>query len=260
MFKSELSRSPFGVENDSHQGGELQATSRSETAETKKETSSVLGLALVMQAAVAKDSLRKERAAGPAERQLVFAANREYWTNMREQFEKDKNKRQEEGIAGGVGNIDLKSASRADSLDDIAIEFCEEAEALWEGQAKDDAKAGDYSLDYYYQAKEADYDLANQATANQYTQDYLYGNPDLGPDSTWGNLLPSPGKSDLRDLYQELFDKLQANEELRKDFRSLAKQVPSPDHWKSFRGFYQGPTKEPVSCLREGPRLLWRDD
>ena len=240
MSKSELGRSPFGVENDPHQGGEPQAVSRGETAETKKETPPAPGMMLVMQAAEARNNLCKGSAAGPAERQLVFAANREYWANMREQFEKDKSKRQEEEIAGGVVNTDPRSAFLADSLDDIAIGFCEEAEALWDGQAEDDAKTGDYSLDYYHQAKEADYNLAATATANQYAQDYLYGNLDLGPDSIWGNLLPSPGESDLRDLYQGLSDKLQANEELRKDFRSLANQIPSPDHWKSFRGFTKG--------------------
>ena len=264
ISKLELGRSPFGIEDDHHQDGEPPAASYSESAETKRETSPILGIMLVRQAAEARDNLCN--ADGPAERQLIFVANSQYWLSMRGAFDKDKKKRQEEEIAGGVTNINLKDAFLADSLDNIAMRFCEEAAVLWEGQAIGDAKASNYSLDYYNQAKEIDCGggdpsghnqsasrvrLAAQVAANQYAQDYLHGNPEIGPDSIWGDFLPCPGKSELRDSQQELSDKLQANEGLREDFRLLRSKAPSPEHWKSFRGFTKGLLKSLSGAYEE---------
>ncbi len=253
ISKLELGRSSFGAEDDHHQDGEPPAASHSESAEAKSETSPILGMMLVRQAVEARNNLCN--ADGPAERQLIFAANSQYWLSMRGVFDKGKKKRQEEEIAGGVTNINLKDAFLSDSLDNIAMGFCEEAAVLWEGQAIGDAKEGNYSLNYYHQAKEIDCGgrdpsehnqsaswvrLAAQFTANQYAQDYLHGNPEIGPDSIWGDFLPRPGKSELRDSQQELSDKLQANEGLREDFRLLQSKAPSPEYWKSFRGFTKG--------------------
>ena len=133
--------------------------------------------------------------------------------------------------------------------------FCEEAAALWEGQAIGDVKEGDYSLDYYNQAKEIDCGggdpsehnqsapwvrLAARVAANQYAQDYLHGNPEIGPDSIWGDLLPRPGKSELHDSQQELSNKLQANDGLREDFRLLRSGSAFTGALEELQGLHQG--------------------
>ena len=79
--KLELGRSPFGSGDDHHQDGGSPAASRGESGEAKSETSPTLGIMLVGQAVEARNNLHN--ADGPAERQLIFAANSQYWLSMR---------------------------------------------------------------------------------------------------------------------------------------------------------------------------------
>lgn len=251
-IKPELDHPRSTARHEHHPGDEHGAA---ELAEAENQPSSVLGMELIKQAVEARDWLSS--AQSPEERQLVFLANMQRWLGMRGAFEKDKAKRQDEELAGGWVDVSIQDIFLADSLDNVAIEFCNEVACLWAEQAMADPEVRGYSSDYYEQMWDVDIgggsssDQPCQAsgsllttyarfTANSYAQDYLHGNPAIGPDSIWGEFLPSPGKTTPGDALEDLSGKLRANETLRQEFRQALVGSEPPDYWSSFRGFTKG--------------------
>ena len=102
---------------------------------------------LVRQAIEARNWLSSTQ--NPEERQLVFFANMRRWLGIRGAFEEDKARRQDEELAGGLVDANLQDIFLADSLDNVAIDFCNEIAALWASQAMADPEVYGYSSDYY---------------------------------------------------------------------------------------------------------------